>query len=171
MALDDGERALRRKTHATIGRVTRDIDPRMHLNTAISALMELVNEIYAFCGASRSAPVGREDEPPAVISRPETAAVLREALEALVLMLSPFTPHLAEELWERLGHASGVVAAGWPAFDEAAAREDEIEMPVQVNGKVRARITVPQRRVGGRDGGRRARRAPVRAVSRRTRRS
>ena len=82
-------------------------------------------------------PVGREDEPPAVIARPETAAVLREAVEALVLMLSPFTPHLAEELWERLGHTSGVVAAGWPAFDEAAAREDEIEMPVQVNGKVR----------------------------------
>ena len=58
-------------------------------------------------------------------------------------MLSPFTPHLCEELWERLGHAEGVVAAGWPALDEAAAREEEIEIPVQVNGKVRARVTLP----------------------------
>ena len=104
MLLDDGERALRQKTHATIGRVTRDIDPRMHLNTAVSALMELVNEVYGFAEPRGLRPVGREDEPPAVISRPETAAVLREACEALVLMLSPFTPHLAEELWEGLGH-------------------------------------------------------------------
>ena len=69
MALDDGERALRQKTHATIGRVTRDIDPRMHLNTAMSALMELVNEIYAFAEPRGLRPIGREDEPPAVISR------------------------------------------------------------------------------------------------------
>ncbi len=69
MALDEGERALRQKTHATIGRVTRDIDPRMHLNTAMSALMELVNEIYAFAEPRGLRPVGREDEPPAVISR------------------------------------------------------------------------------------------------------
>ena len=144
MSLDDGERALRQKTHATIGRVTRDIDPRMHLNTAVSALMELVNELYAFTEPRGLRPVGREDEPPAVISRQETAAVLREACEALVLMLSPFTPHLAEELWEGLGHSSGVVAAGWPAYDEAAARQDLVEVPVQVNGKVRARIQISQ---------------------------
>jgi leucyl-tRNA synthetase len=144
MTLDTDERALRQKTHATIGRVTRDIDPRMHLNTAISALMELVNEIYAFAEPRGLRPVGRDDEPPAVISRPETAAVLREACEALVLMLSPFTPHLSEELWEGLGHATGVVAAGWPAYDEVAARQDLIEIPVQVNGKVRARVLVSQ---------------------------
>jgi leucyl-tRNA synthetase len=143
LALDDGERTLRRKTHGTIGRVTRDIDPRMHLNTAVSALMELVNELYAFAEPRGLRPVGRDDEPPAVVARSETASVLREAVESLVLMLSPFTPHLAEELWERLGHTSGVVAAGWPAFDEAAAREELIEVPVQVNGKVRARIMVP----------------------------
>ncbi len=92
-----------------------------------------------------SGPTGREDEPPPVIERPETAAVLREAVEALVLMLSPFTPHLAEELWERLrpdAGERGIAAAGWPAVDEDAAREEEIEMPVQVNGKLRARITV-----------------------------
>jgi leucyl-tRNA synthetase len=144
MSLDEGERALRQKTHATIGRVTRDIDPRMHLNTAVSALMELVNEIYAFTEPRGLRPVGREDEPPAVIARPETAAVLREACEALVLLLSPFTPHLAEELWEGLGHTNGVVATGWPAYDEAAARQDLVEVPVQVNGKVRARIQISQ---------------------------
>jgi leucyl-tRNA synthetase len=143
LALHDDERRLRRVTHATIGRVTRDIDPRMHLNTAVSSLMELVNELYAFAEAHGVRPSGREDEPPAAVSRRETAAVLREACEALVLLLSPFTPHLSEELWERLGHDLGVVAAGWPAFDAAAARDDEIEIPVQINGKLRARITVP----------------------------
>ena len=69
--------------------------------------------------------------------------MLKEAVEALVLMMSPFTPHMAEELWERLGHAGGVVAAGWPAYDEAVASAEEIVVPVQVNGKVRARLTVP----------------------------
>ena len=77
----------------------------MHLNTAISALMEMVNELYAFAEKRGVRPAGRDDEPPPVIARPETAAVLREAVEALVLMLSPFTPHLSEELWERLGHS------------------------------------------------------------------
>jgi leucyl-tRNA synthetase len=142
-ALDDGERALRRRTHVTIDRVTRDIDPRMHLNTAVSALMELVNEIYTFAETRGVRPAGRDDEPPAVIVRPETAAVLRDAIESLVLLISPFTPHMAEELWERLGHPEGVDAAGWPSFDEAAAREESVEIPVQINGKLRARITVP----------------------------
>jgi leucyl-tRNA synthetase len=141
--LDPAERGLRRKTHATIGRVTSDLDPRVHLNTAVSALMELVNELYAFADQRGVRPVGREDEPPPRIDRRETAAVLREAIESLVLMLSPFSPHMCEELWESLGHEDGVVAAGWPAADESAAREEEIEIPVQVNGKVRDRITVP----------------------------
>jgi leucyl-tRNA synthetase len=141
--LDDEERALRRRTHVTIARVTRDIDPRMHLNTAISATMEMVNDLYAFCEARGVRPVGRDDEPPAVIERAQTAAVLREAIEALVLLLSPFTPHLSEELWEHLGHADGIGAAGWPAFDAGAAREETIEVPVQVNGKVRGRLTLP----------------------------
>jgi len=143
LTLDDAERALRRRTHVTVDRVTRDIDPRMHLNTAVSALMELVNEIYAFAETRGVRPAGRDDEPPAEIARPETAAVLREAIESLVLLISPFTPHMAEELWERLGHAEGVDAAGWPSFDPDAAREDSIEIPVQINGKLRARITVP----------------------------
>jgi leucyl-tRNA synthetase len=143
LALDDAERALRRRTHVTIGRVTRDVDPRMHLNTAIAAMMEMVNDLYAFCEARGLRPVGRDDEPPAVITRTETSAVLRDAIEALVLLLSPFTPHLSEELWEHLGHADGLVAAGFPVFDAEAAREESIEIPVQVNGKVRGRLTLP----------------------------
>ena len=115
----------------------------MHLNTAVSALMELVNEVYAFCERRGIRISGREDEPPPIVDRVETAAVLRESVNALVLLLSPFTPHLSEELWEHLGHTTGIVAAGWPAYDEDAAREEEIEIPVQVNGKVRARVTLP----------------------------
>jgi leucyl-tRNA synthetase len=141
--LDDDERSLRRRTHVTIRRVTQDIDPRMHLNTAISALMELVNELYLFGDRHDLRPTGRDGEAAPVVDRRETAAVLGEAVDALVLVISPFAPHLAEELWERLGHEGGVVAAGWPALDEAAAREEEVEIPVQVNGKVRARVRIP----------------------------
>ena len=143
LSLDAEERALRRKTHVTIRRVTSDIDPRMHLNTAISALMEMVNDLYAFAERRGIRPSGKDDEAPAVISRAETAAVVREAIEALVLLISPFAPHMAEELWERLGHREGIVAAGWPESDEAAAREESIEIPVQVNGKIRGRVVVP----------------------------
>jgi leucyl-tRNA synthetase len=143
LSLDPDERGLRRMTHRTIDRVTRDIDPRMHLNTAISAVMELVNELYAFCDGRGIKPTGRDDAPPPVIERAETAAVLREALESLTLLLSPFTPHLSEELWARLGHTRGIVAAGWPEYDPAAAVEDEVEIPVQVNGKLRARLMLP----------------------------
>jgi len=145
LQLDQAERALRRKTHETIRRVTQDLDPRVHLNTAVSGLMELVNELYVFCGRPGCSLIGREvDSPEAVgtMVRSETIAVVKESVEALILMLSPFTPHMAEELWERLGHADGVVAAGWPAYDEAVARAEEIVVPVQVNGKVRGRLTV-----------------------------
>ena len=131
LPLTDAERALRRKTHDTIRRVTLDLDSRVHLNTAVSAQMELVNELYAFINAAGHAP----------IESPSTLAVLEESIEALVLMLAPFAPHMCEELWEQLGHAGGVVAAGWPEFVEAVAKADEIVVPVQVNGKVRARLT------------------------------
>jgi leucyl-tRNA synthetase len=146
--LDDAHRALRRKTHQTIGRVTADIYPRAHLNTVVSALMELVNELYAFgdqTGVVRQGGGRRPDEGGgvAIDAPPETIAVLKEAVSALVLMLSPFTPHLSEELWEKLGNEDGVVTAGWPEFDEEAAKAEEIVVPVQVNGKVRARLTVP----------------------------
>ncbi len=133
LSLSDADRALRRKTHDTIRRVTLDLDPRVHLNTAVSAQMELVNELYAFLKTVGDAPN----------ESPGTLAVLEESIEALVLMLSPFAPHMAEELWEMLGHTDGVVAAGWPEFDEVVAKADEVVVPVQVNGKVRARLTVP----------------------------
>jgi leucyl-tRNA synthetase len=139
------ERALRRKTHDTIRRVTVDIEERQHLNTAVSALMELVNEVYAFTEGTRIGPPGRRPADGAVVEaeRVEAIAVVKEALEALVLMLSPFAPHTAEELWELLGHADGLTAAPWPSFNPEVARAEEIVVPVQVNGKVRSRLTVP----------------------------
>jgi leucyl-tRNA synthetase len=143
--LNDAERELRRKTHETIRRVTVDIEERQHLNTAVSALMELVNQLYSFSEGTRVGAPGRRDTEAVAVDeaeRVETIAVVKEALEALVLMLSPFAPHTAEELWERLGHDEGVIAAGWPRFDETAARAQEIVVPVQVNGKLRGRVTV-----------------------------
>ncbi len=132
--LDDDERSLRRKTHATIRRVSSDIDPRVHLNTVVSALMELVNDLHAF----------RESRETAAASRRLSTrlAVQHEAVESLVLMLSPFTPHVCEELWEGLGYDGGIATAGWPTYDPTVAQADEIVVPVQVNGRVRARLSV-----------------------------
>jgi len=125
-SLSDGARALRRAVHKTIRKVTDDIDERFHFNTAIAAIMELVNAIQAF-------------EPR---NLPENGPVLTEAIESVVLMLSPFVPHVAEELWESLGHRGGVEAAGWPSFDPAAAVDEEFLIVVQVNGKLRGKVTV-----------------------------
>ena len=143
--LGPAERALRRKTHDTIRRVSGDLDPRVHLNTAVSALMELVNETYAYCERTRLGPFAEGPADAAAGRGAPVGAlgVLRESIEALILMLAPFTPHLSEELWEAMGHAGGVDAAGWPEFDPDIARAEEIELPVQVNGKVRARLSVP----------------------------
>jgi leucyl-tRNA synthetase len=127
-ALDAAGRALRRKTHDTIRRVTQDLDVRQQMNTAIAAMMELVNELYLFTDRHRDAP--------------HADAVAREAVEALVVMLSPFAPHMAEELWASYGHADGLQAARWPTYDAEAAKADEVVIPVQVNGKVRGRLTV-----------------------------
>jgi len=137
------ERDLRRKTHDTIRRVTADIEDRMHLNTAVSSLMELVNELYKFSeGTAHGAPA-RVEPSGGRTDRPQTIAVLREAIDALVVMLSPFAPHTAEELWANLGHAEGLSKAAWPAFDAEVAKAEEVVVPVQINGKVRARLTVP----------------------------
>ena len=143
VVLDDDERALRRKTHRTIARVSEDLDPRVHLNTAVAALMELVNELYAFCERRKIGPFAPKNGGPEAGPSAAALAVLREAIEALVLMLSPFTPHVGEELWEALGHADGVAAAGWPEADAGVAAGETVVVPVQVNGKVRARVTVP----------------------------
>ena len=139
----DAERALRRKTHDTIRRVTGDVEERMHLNTAVSSLMELVNELYAFSeGTAHGAP-SRAEAAAGRVERAQTIAALREAIDALVVMLSPFAPHTAEELWQMLGHVGGLAKATWPSFDPAVAKADEVVVPVQVNGKLRGRVTAP----------------------------
>jgi leucyl-tRNA synthetase len=139
----ESERALRRKTHETIRRVTGDIEDRMHLNTAVAALMELVNELYSFSEGTAHGGPTRGEAPVARVERVQALAVLREAIDALVLMLSPFAPHLAEELWEMLGHHGGLAAATWPTFDPKVAQADQVVVPVQINGKIRARLTLP----------------------------
>jgi len=115
---------LRRKTHQTIKKVTEDVDGRFHFNTAIAAVMELVNSIYA----------DKEGE--------QHPGVLREALEAVVRLLNPFVPHACEELWEMLGHSESIELAGWPQWNEAALVADVITLVVQVNGKVRGKVAV-----------------------------
>jgi leucyl-tRNA synthetase len=145
-SLNAEERALRRKTHDTIRRVTADIEERQQLNTAVSAMMELVNELYTFSERTTTGGPGRRGEEDVatvgVAERRETICVVREAMEALVRLLSPFAPHTAEEMWEMLGHETPLSAAVWPAYDAAVAKADEIVIPVQVNGKVRSRLTV-----------------------------
>ncbi len=120
------EKILLRRAHQTLRRVTSDFETRWHFNSAIALIMELTNEIYL-------------QEPLDQGVRPE---VRKEVLELLTLMLAPMTPHLAEELWEMLGHTGGLWTAGWPAFDEALTREDEVEIPVQVNGRLRGKLKV-----------------------------
>ncbi len=132
--LGDAERKVRRRTHETIRRVTTDVEQRIHLNTAVSALMELVNDLHAY---------GEALQRDAAVQRPGAVFVMKEAVEALVVMISPFAPHMAEELWERLGHADGLACAVWPSFDPDAARAEDIVVPVQVNGRLRSRLTVP----------------------------
>jgi len=121
------EKILLRKAHQTLRRVTQDFETRWHFNSAIALVMEMTNEIYL-------------QEPLEKDVRPE---VRKEVLELLTLMLAPMTPHLAEELWEMLGHSGGLWKATWPAFDEALTREDEVEIPVQVNGRLRGKVKVP----------------------------
>jgi leucyl-tRNA synthetase len=123
----EAARTLRRRVHQTILRVTDDIDERIRLNTAVAAFHELVNELYRL---------------EAELQGPGDRDALREALETLVLLMNPFTPHVCEEMWHRLGHADPLVGHPWPAADAEAVREDELELAVQVNGKVRGRITV-----------------------------
>ncbi|HET7108964.1 MAG TPA: leucine--tRNA ligase [Candidatus Acidoferrum sp.] len=120
------ERELLRKAHQSLQRVTQDFEGRWHFNSAIAQIMELVNAIYAA-------------EPLDEGVRPE---VQKEVLELVTLMLAPMTPHLAEELWEMLGHKAGLWTVSWPAINAELAKEDEVEIPVQVNGKVRGRVKV-----------------------------
>ena len=126
-----GTRALRRKTHQTIAKVTGDFEG-LYLNTSVAALMELFNELNDL------------DANPASASEDEVFAV-REALDSLVLMLAPFAPHIAEEMWQALGHEGGLKTARWPVADAELARSEQLEIPIQVNGKLRSRVlAVPE---------------------------
>jgi leucyl-tRNA synthetase len=137
-SLTGAERALRRKTHDTIRRVTLDIDVRQQMNTAVSAMMELVNELYAFTEKSSSAKTPADKGERSA----QAPKVAREAIESLIVMLSPFAPHTMEELWQMYGHPDGLIAAKWPAFDADIAKAEELEIPVQVNGKLRGVVKV-----------------------------
>ncbi|HEU5246314.1 MAG TPA: leucine--tRNA ligase [Candidatus Udaeobacter sp.] len=125
----DAARSLRRKTHQTIARVTDDFE-KLDLNTNVAALMELLNALADY------------NVDPATASASDAFAA-REAIEALVVMLAPFSPHVAEEMWEGLGHEGGLLkSAQWPIADPELAKKDELEIPVQVNGKLRSRVVV-----------------------------
>jgi leucyl-tRNA synthetase len=126
--LEGDQKVLRQKTHKTIKKVTEDIE-RFHFNTAISAIMELVNEIYV------SEVKDRKDE----LSK----RVMRESIETVVLLLSPFVPHFAEEIWEALGNRESIIKNEWPDYDREAVLEEEILIVIQVNGRLRDRITIP----------------------------
>ncbi len=124
---NDADKKIRRKLHQTIIKVGEDLEG-FRFNTAISALMELVNDLYLYR--------------PLDGGGAQTPAVLSEAAETLTLLLAPFTPHMADELWSRMGHKGTTYTAAWPVGDTQVAAEDEVTLVVQVNGKVRDRITV-----------------------------
>jgi leucyl-tRNA synthetase len=125
-ALSSAAEALRRKTHQTLKRVTGDLE-RFHFHTAISALMELVTQMRQAQEESKE---------------PADSLALSEACETLVRMLSPFAPHMASELWEKMGGEGELCFLPWPAWDEAIAKEETITLVIQINGKLRDRITV-----------------------------
>jgi leucyl-tRNA synthetase len=125
-SLDAISKDMRRQTHLAIQRVTIDIGTRYNFNTAISTIMEWVNALYIY-----------KEQPTA------DAAVGREAVEAILLLLAPFAPHITEELWREIGHTESIHKQSWPAVDEAALVQNEVTVVLQVNGKVRDRIIVP----------------------------
>ena len=125
-ALNDQEKALRRRVHDTIAKVSDDMGRRYTFNTAIAAVMELANAVSRFEAAT-----------------PQGRAVVREALESMVLLLSPIVPHITHALWRALGHERAVVDEPWPTVDRDALRSDTVTLVVQVNGKLRGRIQVP----------------------------
>ena len=122
------ERKLLRKAHQVLRHVTEDMEERWHFNTDIAMTMELVNELAELDAEVSDGKI-----------RPE---ILKETLDVLVLVLALFAPHIADELWEGLGHSGATLRVPWPAYDPDLAAEDELEMPVQVNGKLRSRIRV-----------------------------
>ena len=119
---------LLRKLHQTIAKITQDFEGRWHFNTDVAAIMELVNEI--------------QDADAQLAAGEVPAAVVRELMRTLILLLAPFAPFLAAEMWEQLGEEGAILRAPWPKSDPELAREDEIEIPVQINGKLVAVVRV-----------------------------
>ena len=122
-------RAIQRKLHQTIKRVSHDFQGRWHFNTCIAAIMELVNELSA-----AEADIAANKIP---------ASLLADVQRNIALLLAPMAPYLAHELWEMIGEKSNLLKAEWPKYDPALAAEDEIEIPVQLNGKLRSKVVVP----------------------------
>ncbi len=129
--LSPAARKVQRRLHQTIQRITEDFAGRWHFNTSISALMTFVNDLYAY---EDSLQRGEAPAPPSLMA---------EVQRKLVLMLAPFAPYLAQELWEMLGERSELLRTPWPQYDPALAKEEEVEYAIQVNGKIRSRIVVP----------------------------
>ncbi len=121
---------VRRLTHKTIKKATDDIEKRFHFNTAVAALMEFVNSLGDILLKSEGPPPGAKH-------------AITEAIEALVVMLAPFTPHIAEEMWKALGNKSGMTRIKWPEYDPEYLQQDEVQMVVQINGKKRGEILAP----------------------------
>jgi len=124
-SLQSSALGLYRKTHQTIKRVTTDIERQYHFNTAIAGLMELMNEITSFDPKSN-----------------EDWAIFKFAIEKLLILLCPFSPHIAEELWEGIGNEPSILEQKWPDWDEEAAKEEKIELVIQINGKLRSKIMI-----------------------------
>lgn len=123
-------RNLNRRAHETVKRVTEELEGRFHFNTAIAAAMELLNDLLSF--AQTMSKDSRDDQ-----------RALYDATRRLLFSLSPFAPHLVDEMWTMIGHGRSIFAESWPGWDEAALALDTVELPVQVNGKLRDRISVP----------------------------
>jgi len=116
----DTNKNLTRKMHQTIKKVTEDMEKGFHFNTAISSIMELVNEIY----------LTKEEED------------INEAVNTVIILLSPFVPHIAEELWQRLGNKPSILKEKWPEYDKNLIIEEKITIPIQINGKLRSKIEI-----------------------------
>ncbi|MDD2365012.1 MAG: leucine--tRNA ligase [Desulfuromonadaceae bacterium] len=124
--LSEEERVLRRSVHKTIRKVTEDLEESFHFNTAIASVMELLNIVQS-----------------AKLATPQFSGVMKEALESIVMLMSPFVPHVTEELWFSLGHQTPLTQTPWPEYDKSAVIDDELLVVIQVNGKLRSKITVP----------------------------
>jgi leucyl-tRNA synthetase len=134
-------RRVQRKLHQTIKRVSDDFQGRWHFNTCVSAIMELLNDAGRWVLGSPS--VNNPNTGEFVEGYDIPSSTLGEVKRNLVLLLAPFAPYLSHELWEMLGEKENLLKAPWPIYDAALAKEEELEIPVQVNGKLRSRITVP----------------------------